>query len=152
VSRPWLNAARNVIAGLLVGYGFASFFCFIALVLMWSKKAPSQPNEVLGLIYRHNEHGSYTYFSAFQATTCWLMFTTSIPLAIAGIFIAPRKNIMGTVRWYAASFNWDQDDPKGLLKWVALGSAATTPFLVFFVGPHLIRGLNAVGFVMNLGS
>src|ERR1700722_11034139 len=92
VSRPWLNTARNVIAWLLVGYGFASFFCFIALVLMWSKKAPSQPNEVLGLIYRHNEHGSYTYFSAFQATTCWLMFTTSIPLAIAGIFIAPRKN------------------------------------------------------------
>lgn len=146
-----MNAARNIVAGILFGYGFVSFLCFIALTVMWSRAAPRQPNQALGLIYRHNEHGSYTYFSAFQATTCWLMFTTSIPLAFAGIFLAPRKNVTGTVRWYGARFKWDQDDPRGLLKRVAIASAAATPFFVFFAGPYIIRGLNDVGFVMNLG-
>jgi hypothetical protein len=148
---PRIKAARNIIAGLLGGYGFVSFFCFIALDLMWSRTAPSHPNAILGLTYQHNEHGSYTYFSQFQATTCWLMFMTSIPLGFVGMLIAPRKNITGVVRWYAASFKWDQDDPGALMKWAALASAAATPLLVFFVGPHIVRGLNSVGFVMNLG-
>lgn len=147
---PRMKAARNIIAGVLFGYGFVSFFCFLALNLMWSRTAPREPNEALGLIYPHNEHGSYTYFSAFQATTCWLLFTTSIPLAFAGIFLAPRKNVTGAIRWYGASFRWDQDDPDGLLKWAVIASAAATPFLVFFIGPYIIRGLNDLGFVKNL--
>ena len=150
-SGPRANAARNIVAGLLAGYGFASFLCFIALDLMWSRTAPRQPDAALGLIYRHNEHGSYSYFSAFQATACWLMFTTSIPLVFAGAFIAPRKNIAGAVRWFGFSFKWDPDDPGGFMKWTALAAAAATPFFVFFVGPYIIRGLNAAGLVMNLG-
>lgn len=145
-----MRIVRNIVAGLLFGYGLASFSCFIALTTMWTRSAPREPNESLGLIYAHNEHGTYTYFSAFQATTSWLMFTTSIPLAFVGILIAPRKNVTGDVRWYSFSFKWDMDDPGGLLKWAAIASAAATPFFVFLIGPFIIRGLNDVGFVMNL--
>jgi hypothetical protein len=148
--RPQTNAARNIIAGLLIGYSFVSFFCFIALDVLWSSTAPSHPNEILGVVYRHNEHGSYTYFSAFQATTCWIMFTTSIPLGFLGMSIAPKKNITGAFRWYGGSFKWDQDDPDSLMKWTALSSAVATPLFVFFIGPHIIRALNSVGFVMSL--
>jgi hypothetical protein len=151
MSSPAANSIRNVIAGLLAGYGIVSFFCFLVLEQRWISTAPSRPDEILGLIYRHNEHGSYTYFSQFQATAGWLMFWTSIPLAFIGALIAPKKNVTGKVRWYAASFNWDQDDPLALMKWAALVSAVATPFFVFFVGPHIIRGINAVGLVMNLG-
>jgi hypothetical protein len=148
---PRMKAARNIVAGVLLGYGFVSFLCFLVLSVMWAGAAPGQPNEALGLIYRHNEHGSYSYFSAFQATACWLMFTTSIPLAFVGLFLAPRKNVTGIVRWYGASFRWAPDDPGALMKRAAIASAAATPFFVFFIGPYIIRGLNAVGFVMNLG-
>jgi len=148
---PRMKAARNIIAGVLFGYGFVSFLCFLVLSMMWAGAAPRQPNEALGLIYRHNVHGSYSYFSAFQATACWLMFTTSIPLAFAGLFLAPKKNVTGMVRWYGARFRWDPDDPGALMKWAAITSAVATPFFVFFIGSYIIRGLNEVGFVMNLG-
>lgn len=148
---PRINAARNIIAGVLGGCGAASFFCFIALDILWSRAAPRQPNEALGLVYRHNEHGSYTYFSAFQATACGLMFMTSIALGSAGAFIAPRKNLLGPARRYGARFKWERDDPGDFLKWTALVSVAVAPLFVFFIGPYIIRGLNAAGFVMNLG-
>jgi hypothetical protein len=151
MSKPGMNSIRNVIAGLLVGYGFVSFFCYLALVQRWTSMAPSRPDEILGLIYRHNQHGSYTYFSRFQATTDWLMFSTSIPLAFIGAFTAPKKHVTGKVRWYAVRFKWDQDDPLALMKWTMLVSAAATPFFVFFAGPYIIQALNAVGLVMNLG-
>lgn len=139
----------NILAGTLAGYGFISFFCFLALDQIWHHAAPHQPNEALGLIYQHNEHGDYTYFSAFQATACWLMFTTSVPLGMLGALIAPKKNVTGAVRWYAASFNWDQDDPRNLMKWAMGLSAAATPAFVFLLGPLIVSGLNSVGFVMR---
>jgi hypothetical protein len=79
------------------------------------------------------------------------MFSTSIPLAFTGALIAPKNNITGTVKWYGARFKWDQDDPRSIMKWTAIVSAAATPFIVFVVGAHLVRALNASGFVMNLG-
>jgi hypothetical protein len=130
---------RNIIAGMLVGYGLVSCFCFIGLVLIWAGAAPRFPNAALGLVYRHNEHGSYSYFSAFQATACWLMFATSIPLAFAGGLIAPKKTIKGSFRWFGGSLTWDQDDPKHFGKWAALASAAAAPLLVFWLGPHIVR-------------
>jgi hypothetical protein len=142
--------ARTIIAGLLVGYGFVSFFCFLILDEIWFRDAPSQANEALGLVCRHNEHGIYRYFSQFQATTCGLMFMTSIPLVFVGMLIAQKKKIVGKAVWYAATFTWDQGHPGPLAKWSALVAAAATPLFVFFVGPYIIRGLSAVGFMMNL--
>ncbi len=134
-----------------MAYGSVSFLCFLYLSVTWHAQAPHVANASLGEIYANNSHGDYTFFTAFQATTCYLMFTTSIPMSFVGMFVSPKKNIRGTVRWYAFSFNWDQDDPKGLGKRAAIASAIATPFFVFFVGPYIVRGLNAVGFVMNLG-
>ncbi len=146
-----MKAARSVVAGLLAGYGFASFICFMVLDQLWVGAAPGQPNSALGLVYLHNEHGSYTYFSQFQTTACALMFATSIPLAILGGLLAPKKNVTGAVRWYAARFNWDSDDPRSLMKWSALATAVATPWFVFLVGPYIIRGLNAGGIVLEFG-
>src|SRR5271156_460512 len=41
---PTVNAIRNHIGGLLVGYGFVSFFCFGILEELWANAAPRQPN------------------------------------------------------------------------------------------------------------
>jgi hypothetical protein len=146
-----MKVARHITAGVLAGYGFVSFFCFIVLDILWSGAAPRQPNPVLGFVYRHNEHGSFTYFSQFQTTTCAVMFMTSIPLAFIGVLIAPKKKINGIARWWAADFKWDRDDPGKLIWWTFVGTALLTPLFVFFVGPRIVDGLNAFGFVMNFG-
>ena len=58
-----LNAAKNITAGILVGYGFTAFVYFGIMTQLWVDAAPHRPNKDLGLTYRHNEHGAYTYLS-----------------------------------------------------------------------------------------
>ena len=145
-----LNAAKNITAGILVGYGFTALVYFGIMTQLWVDAAPHQPNKDLGLTYRHNEHGAYTYLSQFQTTSCWLMFTTSIPMTFLGVLIAPKRKISGNVRWYGARFNWEQDDPMRLMRRSALASTIATPFFLYFIGPSIIRWLNSTGFVMNL--
>jgi hypothetical protein len=143
------NLLRNALTGALTAYGFVSFFVFIWLDIQWVHLAPTQPTQ--GLVYVHNEHGSYAYFSAFQATTCALMFWTSIPLAFVGMFIAPKKNVQKTVRWFAARMTWDKDDRAGISDWAFWVTALLTPPLLYFVGRPLIEWLNSLGFVASLG-
>jgi hypothetical protein len=143
------NLARNAVGGVLWGYGLTAFACFFYLDWTWFHGAPADPDIAAGLIYSHDEHGVVRYLSAFQSTACALMFATSIPLAFVGFFIMPKKNIKGTVRWYAARFTFDQDDPRGLSKWSSIASAVLTPFLVFGAGPYLIHALNDLGFVLH---
>lgn len=145
------NVARNAIAGALTAYGFVSFFIFIWLDIQWVHLAPQQAVPAQGLVYMHNEHGSYVYFSAFQATTCALMFWTSIPLAFLGVFIAPKKNVQKAVRWYAARMTWDKDDPAKASDWAFWIAAVLTPAFVFFAGSQFVTLLNNSGFVANLG-
>jgi hypothetical protein len=72
MSSSTVNSIRNVIAGLMVGYGVASALCYLALEHIWVSTAPAHPDEMLGLIYRYSHiygHShSYTYFSEFEAT------------------------------------------------------------------------------------
>lgn len=131
-----------------MGYGFASFFCFGVLEQLWPSAVPQHPNEAFGLIYRHNQHGSYTYFLQFQTTACALMFTTSIPLVFAGMLIAPKRAAVGGGR-IAANFKWDNQHPGVIAKWSAIAGAA--PVFVYFVGPFIVKRLNAAGFMINFG-
>jgi hypothetical protein len=146
-----IRAARNIIAGLLVAYGFVSFFCFLILDEIWTMAAPSQMNEGLGLIFKHNEHGNITYFSEFQATACAVMLPTSIPLIFLGMLIVPKLRVPNASSWYAATFTWGNGHPAVLAKRAAIFGAVATPPFVVFVGPYIIRSLNAMGFVLNSG-
>jgi hypothetical protein len=112
---------------------------------MWAAAAPNTPNAALGLVYPHNEHGSYTYFSQFQAASHWLMFSTSIPLAMLGGLIAPKKNVKGKLGRLSAAFTWDQDDPKMLMKISAIISAILTPFVIKILGPYIVMTLISAG-------
>ncbi len=141
------NIVRNTIAGALVAYGFVSFFVFVWLDMHWAHAAPTEPDETLGLVFRHNEHGSYTYFSAFQATTCAIMFWTSIPVAFLGGLTSAKKNIVTSF----ARVTWDKDDPLHAFDWSFWISAALTPAFLFYVAPTIITALNRAGFVLSLG-
>jgi hypothetical protein len=44
-----------------------------------------------------------------------------------------------------------QDDPRGLMKWIALATAAATPFFVYIVGLPIVHGFNAAGIVLRFG-
>lgn len=145
------KALRNFVAGFLEGYGLVSFLCLMFLQRHWEILAPKAPNVNLGLIYQNNEHGSYTYFSAFQATTCALMFMTSIPLAMLGIGIAPKKNLKYRVSKFSFGYTYDHDDPTSIQRKAFWFSAFLTPPFVFILGPHIIEMLNSIGVVINLG-
>ena len=141
------NDVANAVGGLLAGYGFVAFFCFLLLVEWWAHVAPRIPDAAHGLVFAHNEHGSITYFSGFQGTSCAVLFATSIPLCFLGSFLAPKRNVVARRGFLSVSAKWDQDDPKRLFtRAIVLGSIGA-PIAIFALGPGLIKWLNGVGFV-----
>jgi len=97
------NVLRNLTRSFLAGYGFVSFFCFFGLVSAWSHTAPRLADTAIGAVFPHNEHGSITYFTAFQGTSAALLFMSSIPLAFLGIFVLPTKMWFGKPRASASA-------------------------------------------------
>lgn len=125
--------------------------CFFGLVLYWARVAPILPDPQHGLIYPHNEHGSITYFSAFQATSCFLLFSVSPLLFLIGFSIAPKKNIKARSGKLSWSMRFDPDDPRKVLVWSQLGGAILAPLLIFTIGPSLVHLLNRLGLMLNIG-
>ncbi len=143
------NIARNILGGLLIGYGWAGLIVFFALEHHFAAHAPAKPNYPAGLIWQHDDHGWISYFSAFQATACALLFSTSLPLAFLGALIAPRRDIVMRRSKWSFRFNWQQDDPDKILKYaVALGAIAAGPML-YLLGPVIVRAVNAAGIVLQ---
>jgi hypothetical protein len=141
------NILRNFCGTLLFGYGWMSMICFFYLDIHWAHTAPSLKNIPEGLVFPHNEHGSITYFSAFQATSCYLLFLTSVPLGAVGHLIVPWKRVLESgmdrkVRWVSRI-----DDPDHVSKWGLACGFCCAPIMVFLIGPSLVRGLNAMGVV-----
>ena len=121
--------------------------CFFYLTGKWVHDAPREPNDVLGAYYSHNEHGSYVYFTAEQATTHALLFATSIPLMFLGAAIMPKANL-------ETSFlraRWDRDDPHHIQTIAQVVGALLTPLFVFQMLPILVSALNQAGVIWSLG-
>jgi hypothetical protein len=142
----------NVGGAFLAVYGVVAFFCFLYIMERWANAAPTAPDPTHGLIYAHNEHGWITYFSAFQTTSCTLLFSTSIPLSFVGAFVSPKQNI-GYHRRGCLAFGakWDPDDPKRLRRIGFLCGAVAAPIIVFILGPLLVDALNSNGIVLPFG-
>ena len=141
----------NVVGASLAAYGGVAFLCFLYLVERWAHSAPTSPDPSRGLIYSHNEHGWITYFSAFQATSCALLFATSVPLAFVGIFVSPKRNVINRRGFLSVGTKWDPDDPKRLQRIGFITGAVAAPILVFIVGPVVVNMLIASGAVFSFG-
>jgi hypothetical protein len=111
------NRLQNFVGGLLFGYGFVTFFLFIYLVNHWAYLAPVNADTAHGFIFPHNQHGSITYFSAFQSTSCSLLPLTSLPISILGWFILPKKYIKYMKNRFAFRMTFEPDDKIGLSWW-----------------------------------
>lgn len=141
------NAGLNAASGFLAGYGWIAFFCFLCLVEHWAHISPRTADPAHGYVFPHNEHGSITYFSAFQGTSCALLFSTSIPLFFLAIAICPKRNVISRTNRFSFSMKWDRDDPRGWGPVAAACGAIAAPLIVFLIGPALIVWLNSIGFV-----
>ena len=117
----------------------------------WTALAPRAPNIALGSIYEHPVHGSYAYFTGFEATAWSLLFMASIPVLAVGIAIAPTKNLKAHTGKLSIRFAYDFDDPLAIRRKAALLGALVTPPFVFIVGPHIVTMLNSMGVFINLG-
>jgi hypothetical protein len=151
VSKIERKDVLNVAGPFLAAYGCVAFFCFWYLVQRWADLAPASPDPTLGYIYPHNEHGSITYFSAFQATAAALLFSTSIPLSCIGMLASPKRDVIYQRGFMSVSAKWDPDDPKRLQRFGLLGGAAAAPIFVFWLSPPLVETLNASGIVLPFG-
>ena len=132
-------------------YAFVAFACFFYLDWRWVHSAPSLPNPIRGLVYSHDEHGSVTYLSAFQATSLVLLFAVPIPLALIGFFIVPKKNLVSKRGFLSASWKWDNDDPSHVGRIGSICGAIAALLTVFLIGPVLVTWLNSRGIVLSLG-
>ena len=145
------NDIRNVVGAFLAAYGFVAFFCFIYLVERWAHLGPTPPDPSHGYVYSHNEHGSITYFTAFQATSWVILFSTSIPISFVGMFVTPKRNVVYRRGFLSIGATWDQDDPKRLQRFGYGCGAVAAPILLFVLGPLLVKALNQAGIVLSLG-
>ena len=139
--------ALNAISGFLAAYGWFSFACIFYLVISWAAVAPHTPNPVNGLIYRHNEHGTITYFSGFQGTSCTLLFTTSLLFFGLGFYLSPKKDVVYKTGKLSFSMRYNPDDPNKIQRLGLAIGAVSAPLIIFFLGPSVVRGLNSIGFV-----
>lgn len=137
----------NAISGFLAAYAWVSFFCFFYLVIRWTAVAPHSPDPAHGLIFPHNEHGSITYFSGFQGTSCALLISTSPILFILGLCLSPKKEVVTSTGRFSFSMKWKQDDPHKILRFGMTLGAVIAPLVVFLWGPPLVTKLNSLGFV-----
>jgi hypothetical protein len=141
------NAVLNVLGGFLAGYGVAGLVCFFVLVEAFRSRAPHVPDPAHGLIYPHNDHGWITYFSAFQATSCWLLLLTSISFAAIGWFILPKGNWIVRQGRLSIRSTFDFDDPHRIARWLGLAGLCMAPVVIFIFAPPFVSWLNQVGFV-----
>lgn len=142
---------RNKIGGFLFGYFFAAFCIFLFIVMWWAHNAPTSPAPALGALYRHNEHGWITFFTAFQATSSALMFWSNFLAIGVAIAILPKRNlIVRRLGGVPLSASWKHDDQKGLATSSAAYGALAAPLVILFFGPMLVSWLSSYGVVLNL--
>jgi len=144
-----LKDERNLVAGFLTAYGWVSFACFFYLVITWTAGAPHTPDPSRGLIYPHNEHGSITYFSAFQGTSCALLFATSPLIFILGSAASPKKNVIAKTGKLSFTMRWEHDDPRRLQRVGSVMGAVASIVVVFALGPRLVLYLNSIGIAVG---
>jgi hypothetical protein len=145
------KSVLNVGSAFLAAYGFVAFFCFLYVQGRWFNAAPTVPDAARGYIYSHNERGSIAYFSAFQSTSCWVLFWTSIPISFVGILMGPKRNVVHRRNWLSFGATWHPDDPKNLQRVGFILGALAAPAIVFIVGPALVNRLIATGVVLSFG-
>ncbi len=143
------NILLNAVGGFLTAYGWVAFLCFFYLQWQWASAAPRSPDPAHGLVFPHKEHGTIAYFSAFQATSCALLFATSIPLSFLGMFMSPRRNVVSRRARLAFWAKWDRDDPHGVAPWAMRLGVIAAPLFVFFAAPPLVTWLNAQGIAVG---
>ncbi len=137
-----LRELRNIIAGILVGCSWPSWFMLFYFDDKWKMTGPVTPGG--GYIYAHVEHGGLTYYSAMQSAASHLVFPIFF-LGIAGIILAPKKNMQTKKSHLSWRMAWDQDDPYHLC-YIAMGiSAVLAITAVYFYGHDIIK------FFMNMG-
>jgi hypothetical protein len=143
------NIERNRIAGLATGFFLATFVSHFGLTRYWISIASSTPLPSLGRIYRHNERGSITWFTAFESTASTLTFWIGMFALFVAIVVAPKRNFI-VYPWsdVPVAARWDKSDPAGKMS-TATGQGFLLGLISIFVaGPPFVSLLVRAGLVL----
>ncbi len=125
---------RNAFAGLLLGFGFSSWFMMFYFEDKWLKT--SRPAAGGDAVYAHVEHGGVSYYTAIQSVVSHMYFAVWLCLPLA-LLVSQKKNIkMQTLR-----VTWEQDDPFNLMWGCAIMTALLWSMAIYFRGHNIIEAL-----------
>ena len=145
------NELRIKIAGILSGVVTVTLPTFFIVVQTWANTAPSKPNEALGNVFAHNDHGSITYFTGFQATSAAMLFWISFAGIGLTILTMPKHEIK--TRRFAGvplAASWKGNYDKRVARsWAIKGALVAAP-AIWILGPLLVGWLNQAGIVLNV--
>ena len=99
-----------------------------------------------GFVILHRTKGLIVYFSQFQVTAVGLLFYVSIPLAVVGYLIGPKKwdiTPNGRLTKYPKTTN---DDPTRIYRWGVPLGIVVSPLAIYFIGPSFVSWLNGLSF------
>jgi hypothetical protein len=142
---------RLKFSGVVSGLAAVAFITNIVVVQIWEHLAPTLPVPSEGSIFRHSDHGSITYFTAFQATSAALMFWTGfIGLALAFITIPKKDFVVRRIGGIPLASRWQNDDDNGIARaWGIKGALVAIP-VVWILGPAFVALLNRYGIVFSI--
>ena len=148
----WRNRdLRAKIAGIVAGCIIVSYATFFTLLLIWEKSAPTEPNELSGNVLIHSDHGAISYFTAFQATSCALLFWFGfVGTGLAILTMPKRDKVVTKLGGIPLGVRWQSDDEQGVMRnWTMRGGLIAAP-CIWFLGPLLVGWLNQNGVVLNI--
>ncbi len=121
------RVVKNAVGSFLAGAGWAIVLGSFVVQAHWVSLAPQTPDVPHGFVYRQNEHGSFTYFTAYQNAAHILMLFGGVALAILAVSALPKRHIVLTTTFISWNMRFEPDDPEGVrYRFMAVGVLAGT--------------------------
>jgi hypothetical protein len=137
----FLKEHRRNLAATLAGFSVASFWYHIYLWCRFMELQPRVASPTLGLIYPMNNHGSYYYLSATQATQLTMLFYTFV----ASSLLTAALNLPMQIKQ-----PWEKYPAVPSLPWKTFwGSLVFSVGMLWLTSPHIASFLVFNGIIFD---
>ena len=150
-----MRSVRNDIAASLLGFVMSSGATYMWLFFRYVGSRPPSPNPALGWVHALNDHGSYVYISATEATGLGLLFHMGFAAGLAAILIVPKDFILprpGTARWltyvsFAAKTDLARPTPRLIA--IVIATALISLIAIYSLGPVIAAFAVSHGLILG---
>jgi hypothetical protein len=132
-----LTRIRRYLSLVCFAVAVASFASSIWMISQYQSSRPNQSHPEIGRVYRQNEHGSYVYLTAEEATGLSLLWATFLLGILLGGVMVPKQDLSGFA-------------PVSRQEYVGIWMAMICYLvLIIFAGPLIARFAVSHGIVLS---